>query len=475
VVVIGAGLAGSEAAWQAAQRGLRVRLYEMRPAQNTPAHHTSQCAELVCSNSLGSNAPDRALGLLKNELRRLGSLNIACADATALPAGDALAVDRDRFSQLVTAQLASHLNIEIVREEIGDVPTGQPTIIATGPLTSPVLAEAIRRLAGQSYLYFFDAMAPIVAADSIDLAVAFRANRYSRSRQRSDELAQPEEPGDYLNCPLDRDQYFAFVEAVKAAEKIELHRFEQDDATRRYFEGCLPIEVLAERDPQALAYGPMRPVGLTDPRMMDRRPFAVVQLRQDNIANTLYNMVGFQTNIKWGDQERVLRMIPGLASAEFVRFGQMHRNVFINSPRLLWPTLQWRDRANLFCAGQITGTEGYVGSTAGGWLAGVNAARCVAGESPIELPRTTMLGALMYYITHAEPDAFQPMKATFGLLPELDSPIRDKRARAAAYAARSQEALEHTIMAYLPVYAVSFARPLRHHSQDVSQSHHAIQ
>jgi len=432
VIVIGAGLGGSEAAWQAAEAGARVTLYEMRPGQQTPAHRTGLFAELVCSNSLGSDLPDRALGLLKNELRSLGSLIIRCADAHAVPAGGALAVDREAFSRAVTEALTAHPRITVVRQEVVQIPQGVPTVVATGPLTSAPLAEAIRRLAGQDYLYFFDAMAPIVTIESINFQKVFRQSRYEKGTPAS----SFQEKGDYINCPLTRDEYFAFVEAVKAAEKIALRDFEQDDAMQRYFEGCLPIEVLAARDPMALAFGPMRPVGLRDPRT-GRRPFAVVQLRQDNAAGTLYNLVGFQTNIKWGDQEQVLRMIPGLEEAEFVRFGQMHRNTFINSPRLLRPTLQWHDRLDLFFAGQITGTEGYGGSTAGGLLAGLNAARVARGLPPLHLPPTTMMGALFHYITHADPDAFQPMKANFGLLPPLDPPVRDKRQRNAAYAARA--------------------------------------
>jgi methylenetetrahydrofolate--tRNA-(uracil-5-)-methyltransferase len=445
VVVIGAGLAGSEAAWQAAERGMRVLLYEMRPERSTPAHQSDRFAELVCSNSFGSSKPDRALGLLKAELRRLDSLIIACADATSLPAGDALAVDRGAFSELVTARVGSHPNIDIRRAEVTEIPGDRPTVVATGPLTSPALAEAIRNLAGQECLYFFDAMAPIVVADSIDMGIAFRASRYSRARSRQDAGSASPDQGDYINCPMDRDEYFAFVEAINAAEKIRLREFERDDASRRYFEGCLPIEVLADRDPMALAFGPMRPVGLSDPRT-ERRPFAVVQLRQDNVANTLYNLVGFQTNIKWGDQERILKMIPGLAQAEFVRFGQMHRNIFINSPRLLRPSLQWHDRDDLFFAGQLTGTEGYVGSTAGGWLAGVNVAKAAAGEPRLELPGATMMGALFHYITHAEPGEFQPMKANFGLLPELETPVRNKDLRHAGLVARSTAALDQVIL-----------------------------
>lgn len=432
VVVVGAGLAGSEAAWQAAQAGAQVTLYEMRPQQLTPAHRTGLFAELVCSNSLGSDLPDRALGLLKNELRALGSLIIRCADAHAVPAGGALAVDREGFSRAVTEAIMGHPRITVVRQEVREIPQGVPTVIATGPLTSAPLADAIRRLAGQDYLYFFDAMAPIVTVDSINFQKVFRQSRYEK---RTSASSYPEK-GDYINCPLTKEQYFAFVEAVNAAEKIALHDFEQEDAARRYFEGCLPIEVLAARDPMALAFGPMRPVGLRDPRT-GRRPFAVVQLRQDNAAGTLYNLVGFQTNIKWGDQERVLRMIPGLEEAEFVRFGQMHRNTFINSPRLLRPTLQWHERPDLFCAGQITGTEGYVGSTAGGLLAGLNAARVAQGLPLVRWPPTTMMGALFHYITHADPETFQPMKANFGLLPPLEPPVHDKRQRNIAYVARA--------------------------------------
>jgi methylenetetrahydrofolate--tRNA-(uracil-5-)-methyltransferase len=463
VVVIGAGLAGSEAAWQAAQRGAHVTLYEMRPARMTPAHESDRMAELVCSNSLGSNLPDRALGLLKNELRRLGSLIIACADRTAVPAGAALAVGREAFSQAVTEAIEAHPNITVRREEVTAISLGvSPIIIATGPLSSPALAEAIRGLVGQDSLYFFDAMAPIVTAESVDLTIAWRGNRWQDrglgtgdrgqgGNQASEEsnadsrLLTPDSCGDYINCPLSRDEYFAFVEAVSAAEKTSLHEFEADEAARRYFEACLPIEVLAGRDPQALAFGPMTPIGLRDPRT-GRRPFAVVQLRQDNVAGTLYNLVGFQTNIKWSDQERVLRMIPGLARAEFVRFGQMHRNTFIDSPRLLRPTLQWHDRDALFFAGQITGTEGYVGSTAGGLLAGLNAVRVAFGQPPVSMPSTTMMGALFHYITHAEPKDFQPMKANFGLMPELDAPPHDKRKRHAAYAERALADLEAMLL-----------------------------
>jgi methylenetetrahydrofolate--tRNA-(uracil-5-)-methyltransferase len=456
--VIGGGLAGSEAAWQAAEQGLRVTLYEMRPVRSTPAHVTDGMAELVCSNSMGSNAPDRALGILKNELRRLRSLIIACADANALPAGDALAVGRDAFSRAVTEAVTAHPNVTVRREEISAIPNGVPVVVASGPLTSPALSAAIRDLAGQNYLYFFDAMAPIVAAESINLEVAFRANRWQRPNPAAVRDGEPyggpieadapaEAQGDYINCPMSREQYYAFVTAVNEAEKIKLHEFEQDDEARRYFEGCLPIEVLAGREPDALAYGPMRPVGLRDPRT-GRRPWAVVQLRQDDVAGTLYNIVGFQTNIKWGDQERVLRMIPGLEEAEFVRFGQMHRNTFINSPALLRPTLQWHNRDDLFFAGQITGTEGYVGSATGGLLAGLNAARLVKGLAPVSLPSTTMMGALFHYITHTASADFQPMKANIGLLPPLENPPRGKRERAMAYAERAQADFEGALSSW---------------------------
>ncbi|RIK41194.1 MAG: methylenetetrahydrofolate--tRNA-(uracil(54)-C(5))-methyltransferase (FADH(2)-oxidizing) TrmFO [Chloroflexi bacterium] len=455
ITIIGGGLAGSEAAWQLAGRGFDVRLFEMRPHRPTEAHVTDRLAELVCSNSMGSTLSDRALGILKNELLRMGSLIIRTAFRHALPAGSALAVSREEFAEEVTATIADHPRIEVVRSEITEIPSG-PTIIATGPLTSPLLTEQIQALTGQKHLYFYDAMAPIVTADSIDMSVAFRQSRYDRSlpnptsagaaeggaaaqKPESGAAAQTEDQGDYINCPFDKTQYEAFVAAVLAAPKIELREFEKE--MERYFEGCMPIEVLASRGVQALAFGPMRPVGLTDPHT-GRRPYAVVQLRQDNVAGTLYNLVGFQTNLKWGAQENVLRMIPGLEHAEFVRLGQMHRNTFINSPTLLQPTLQFRQRADLFFAGQITGTEGYVGSTMGGLIAGVNMARLLRGQALLSLPPTTMIGALLHYITQAEPRHFQPMKANMGLLPELAEPIRDKARKNAALAARAQTDLE---------------------------------
>ncbi|HRQ38566.1 MAG TPA: methylenetetrahydrofolate--tRNA-(uracil(54)-C(5))-methyltransferase (FADH(2)-oxidizing) TrmFO [Chloroflexota bacterium] len=404
LIIIGGGLAGTEAAWQAAELGIPVRLYEMRPRQNTPAHTTHFLAELVCSNSLGSALPDKAPGLLKAELRGLGSLILACAQETAVPAGSSLAVDRDLFAQRVTEKIESHPLIELVREEVTAVPP-TPTVIASGPLTSPALASSINELTGQQYLYFYDALSPIVQADSIDMTIAFRDSRYDRGEQ---------EEGDYINCPLTKEEYHRFQEALLTAETITLKQFEQEDP--HFFEGCMPIEQMARRGDKALAFGPMRPVGLVDPRT-GKRPYAVVQLRQDNLIGSLYNMVGFQTNLRWGEQKRVLRLIPGLENAEFMRYGMMHRNTYINAPQLLHPSLQYRGRADLFFAGQITGVEGYMGNAATGWLAGVNAARLLKGQLPVILPPTTMLGALCHYVTHAEARHFQPMKANFGLLP----------------------------------------------------------
>ena len=439
LIVIGGGLAGSEAAWQAAKRGIHVRLFEMRPVKTTGAHATDRLAELICSNSLGSRLPDRASGLLKEELRRMGSLLLACAEETAVPAGGALAVDRQAFSARVTEKLLAHPNITVIREEVLSIPN-QPVVIASGPLTSPALSRAIAALSGEEYLYFYDAISPIVAYDSIDLQIAFRAARYGRGQT---------EDGDYINCPLTREEYERFTHELRNAQRIQLRDFEQDilegvrAGTDRYFEGCLPIEVIAARGPQSPAFGPLRPVGLNDPRT-GRRPYAVVQLRQDNLAGTLYNMVGFQTNLTYPEQKRIFRMIPGLEKAEFVRFGQMHRNTFIASPKLLLPTLQFRYREDIFFAGQITGVEGYIGNIATGLLAGVNAANLLKGLPLIKLPTETMLGALCHYVTHANLSDFQPMKANFGILPQIDENEHrmNKRERAAAYSARSLTVLE---------------------------------
>jgi len=446
LVVIGGGLAGSEAAWQAAQRGIQVMLYEMRPDRLTPAHRTGDLAELVCSNSLGSNLVDRAPGLLKEELRRLGSLIMACADATAVPAGGALAVDRQEFARLVTRHIADHPRIHLRREEVKSISRSTPTVIATGPLTSDTLAAEMAALTSQEYLYFYDAMAPIVSYESIDFSLAFRASRYGRDSEHGAGARAPTEgvgklptgfsssEGDYINCPMSREEYGRFVAELLAAETIPLRQFEQEDA--KFFEACLPVEVIALRGREALAYGPLKPVGLVDPRS-GKRPYAVVQLRQDNLAGTLYNMVGFQTNLRWREQERVFRLIPGLERAEFVRFGQMHRNTFINSPALLRPTMQFKGRDDLFFGGQITGTEGYVGSTASGLVAGLNAARQMTDKPLIVFPSTTMLGALCRYVTSTEPGGFQPMKPNFGLMPVLERPVRRKRDRHRAYTQRA--------------------------------------
>ncbi|MDX1437654.1 MAG: methylenetetrahydrofolate--tRNA-(uracil(54)-C(5))-methyltransferase (FADH(2)-oxidizing) TrmFO [Anaerolineales bacterium] len=433
IKVVGGGLAGAEAAWQIAERGCRVALYEMRPVETTGAHTGDRLAELVCSNSLGSNMVDRASGLLKEELRRLDSLLIRCADQTSVPAGSALAVDREGFADLVTSRILAHPNIRLIREEVKEIPEGL-TIIATGPLTSAALSESIGTAMGEEYLFFYDAISPIVSADSINFDIAYRASRYERGETES---------GDYINCPFTPEEYEAFTEALVSAERIQLKEFEKEleagvrAGMHKFFEGCLPVEVLAQRDPRALAFGPMRPVGLDDPKT-GRRPHAVVQLRQDNLSGSLFNLVGFQTNLKFSEQKRVFRMIPGLESAEFSRYGQMHRNTFIHSPALLEPTMQMKGRQELFFAGQITGVEGYVGNIASGWLSGVNAVRIHRSLPPLTMPETTMIGALCHYVSHAHSEDFQPMKANFGILPPLtDSIKRNRRQRAAAYSERA--------------------------------------
>ncbi len=424
LMVIGGGLAGSEAAWQAAESGLKVALYEMRPLKTTGAHLTDRLGELVCSNSLGSNLVDRASGMLKEELRLLGSLLLRCAEACALPAGGALAVDRQAFAEAVTQHIQNHPNITLIRSEMTRIPT-EPTIIASGPLTSPDLATAIQDFSGQDRLFFYDAIAPIVQVESINMDIAFRASRFGLGEQ---------EEGDYINCPLDTNQYLAFVDALKNAERIELREFELEitqgvkAGIHRFFEGCLPVEVIAERSEKALEFGPMRPIGLRNPHT-GHRAHAVVQLRQDNLAGSLYNMVGFQTNLTYPDQKRVFHMIPGLENAAFAHFGQMHRNTFIASPLLLWPTLQSRARADLFFAGQITGVEGYMGNIATGLLAGMNMARLLRGQQLITLPQMTMLGALCTYITSADLKDFQPMKSNYGILPALPKRPQGRKER----------------------------------------------
>jgi methylenetetrahydrofolate--tRNA-(uracil-5-)-methyltransferase len=401
VNVIGAGLAGSEAAWQIARRGVRVRLHEMRPVRMTEAHQTGMFGELVCSNSLRNDSMETAVGVLKEEMRRLGSLTIATADRVRVPAGSALAVDREEFARILTETLAAHPLVEVVRTEATEIAPG-PTIVATGPLTSPAFGEALNRIVGERNLYFYDAIAPIVTAASIDMDVAFMASRWGKGGE------------DYINCPLDKVQYTAFVAAVIAAEKVAAHSFEK----QIYFEGCMPIEEIARRGPMTLAFGPMRPVGLAHPRTGER-PFAVVQLRQDDGAGRLFNMVGFQTKMTYPEQRRVLRMIPGLERAEFVRLGSLHRNTFIDSPRLLRPTLQFRGRDDLFLAGQMIGVEGYVESAAAGLLAAINAAQMVTGRELLVPPPETALGSLVAYITDASRRDFQPINANYGLMPDL--------------------------------------------------------
>ncbi|KZR92131.1 Methylenetetrahydrofolate--tRNA-(uracil-5-)-methyltransferase TrmFO [Synechococcus sp. MIT S9509] len=433
VVVIGAGLAGTEAAWQVAQAGVPVHLVEMRPLRRSPAHHSSEFAELVCSNSFGALSSDRAAGLLQEELRRLGSLVIRTADAHAVPAGGALAVDRGRYSAALTEILQQHPLITIERREQMDLPDAdQITVLATGPLTSDALAHELRAFTGRDDCHFFDAASPIVDGETIDMKKAFRASRYDKG------------DADYINCPMDQPRYQDFRAALLSAEQAELKDFEKNSAT--FFEGCLPIEELARRGEDTMRYGPLKPIGLWDPRWGDvndrdvrraRRAHAVVQLRQEDRDGRLWNLVGFQTNLKWGEQKRVLRMIPGLEQAEFVRFGVMHRNTFLEAPELLHPTLQFRTRERLLAAGQITGTEGYAAAVAGGWLAGTNAARLALRQATFDLPPTCMIGALTHFISEAPSGKFQPMPPNFGLLPALPERIKDKRRRYGAYRDRA--------------------------------------
>jgi methylenetetrahydrofolate--tRNA-(uracil-5-)-methyltransferase len=444
LTVIGGGLAGCEAAWQAAEKGLRDDLFEMRPLKMTGAHTGAGLAELVCSNSLGSNLPDRASGMLKNELRLLNSMLLRMAEQSALPAGGALAVDREIFSQTVTTAISNHPNIHLIRSELTDLPSG-PVIVASGPLTSPSLVNSIQAFTGQERLFFFDAIAPVVTAESIDMEIAFRASRYGQGDL---------DEGDYLNCPLDKDQYTAFVQALRTAERIELREFETEipkgvsAGLDHFFEGCLPVEILAERSEDALAFGPMRPIGIKVPKTR-RWAHALVQLRQDNLAASLYNMVGFQTNLTYSEQRRVLRMIPGLEHAEFARFGQMHRNTFIASPILLHPSLQSRQSHNLFFAGQITGVEGYMGNIATGLLAGLNAARLIQGQELLIMPKATMLGALCHYITHASMQDFQPTKSMFGILPPLENAPRSRKERSGLHVERGFQAMNTWMSEYL--------------------------
>lgn len=423
VNVIGAGLAGSEAAWQLAEAGVPVNLYEMRPVKSTAAHHTADFAELVCSNSLRGNGLTNAVGVLKEEMRRLNSLVISSADETAVPAGGALAVDRNDFSGLITQKLKTHPLVTVISEEITKIPKGI-TIIATGPLTSEALAEEIAEYNGSHGFYFYDAAAPIIDSSTID-----RDKVYLKSRYDKGEAA-------YLNCPMTEEEFMRFYEALITAEVAPQKEFEKE----KFFEGCMPIEVMAKRGIKTMLFGPMKPVGLEDPKT-GKRPYAVIQLRQDNTAASMYNIVGFQTHLKWGEQKRVFQMIPGLENAEFLRYGVMHRNSFMNSPELLRPTYQSKKRDDLFFAGQMTGVEGYVESAGSGLVAGINAARLAKGEELIEFPRETAIGSMAYYITHAEGKHFQPMNANFGLFPSLPERVRDKKLRYETLAERALSAL----------------------------------
>jgi methylenetetrahydrofolate--tRNA-(uracil-5-)-methyltransferase len=445
VRVVGGGLAGSEAAWQIAGRGVRVELSEMRPVRPTAVHRTDRLAELVCSNSFRGDKLDNAVGLLKEEMRRLGSVVMRAADATRVPAGAALAVDRDLFSAAVTEAVRTHPLITISREEVSSIPSGDtPAILATGPLTSDALSAEIARFVGRDHLYFYDAISPIVLAESIDRTRVFRGSRWGRSLRGPAATEEPDGPscatddgeGDYLNCPMTREEYDRFYDALAGAESATVHDFDRE----RFFEGCLPIEVMAHRGRDTLRFGPMKPVGLSDPRSKIQ-PYAVVQLRQDTIAGDHYSLVGFQTQLKWGEQARVLRLIPGLEQAEFVRFGMVHRNTYVNGPAVLRATWQTQRDDRLFFAGQMSGVEGYVESAASGLIAGVNAARLATGRPPVAPPRATAIGALGYYVSHADPRHYQPSNIAFGLVEPLDRPPRHKAARKLAVSERALRAL----------------------------------
>ena len=422
--VIGAGLAGSEAAWQIAKRGLKVRLYEMRPEKKTPAHHTQNFAELVCTNSLRANQLTNGAGLLKEEMRRLDSIIMEAADAHNVPAGGALAVDRETFSSAITEKLTNHPNVEVIREELTAIPEGL-TVIATGPLTSDPLAQAIKRLTDDEGLYFYDAAAPIVEKSSLDMDKIYLKSRYDKGEAA------------YLNCPMTEEEFYNFYHELINAEMAELHDFED----QKFFEGCMPIEQMASRGEKTMLFGPLKPVGLEDPKT-GKEPFAVVQLRQHNAAGNLYNLVGFQTHLKWGEQKRVFSMIPGLENAQFVRYGVMHRNTYLRSPEFLNATYQTKKRSDLLFAGQMTGVEGYVESAASGLYAGINAALIAQGKEPVIFPEETMMGAMAHYITHASPKHFQPINANFGIIPRLEKRIREKRERNLALSQRALTVLE---------------------------------
>lgn len=411
VNVIGAGLAGSEAAWQIANRGVKVRLYEMRPVKQTPAHHTENFAELVCTNSLRANQLTNGVGLLKEEMRQLNSVVMQAADKHNVPAGGALAVDRNSFSKAITAAVKNHPNVEVITEEVTSIPSGL-TVVATGPLTSDLLAKEIVKFTGDDGLYFYDAAAPIVAKDSLDMDKVYLKSRYDKGEAA------------YLNCPMTEEEFTAFHKELVNAEMAELHDFEDE----KFFEGCMPIEEMASRGAKTMLFGPLKPVGLEDPKT-GKEPFAVVQLRQDNAVGDLYNIVGFQTHLKWGEQKRVFSMIPGLENARFVRYGVMHRNTYLRSPEMMTATYQTKARPDLFFAGQMTGVEGYVESAASGLYAGINAAKLALGQEPVVFPPETMMGAMAHYITHASKNNFQPINANFGIVPRLKQKIRDKRER----------------------------------------------
>ncbi|MDN4523433.1 FADH(2)-oxidizing methylenetetrahydrofolate--tRNA-(uracil(54)-C(5))-methyltransferase TrmFO [Fictibacillus fluitans] len=427
VNVIGAGLAGSEAAWQIAKRGIKVHLYEMRPKKQTPAHHTDKFAELVCSNSLRSNTLTNAVGVLKEEMRKLDSVIIASADDCSVPAGGALAVDRHEFAALVTERVKNHPNVTVFEEEVTSIPEG-PTVIATGPLTSKELSDSLKALTSEDYLYFYDAAAPIIDVESIDMDKVYLKSRYDKGEAA------------YLNCPMTEEEFDRFYEALIHAETVPLKEFEKEI----FFEGCMPIEVMGSRGKKTMLFGPLKPVGLEDPKT-GKQPYAVVQLRQDNSAGTLYNIVGFQTHLKWGPQKEVIQLIPGLENAEIVRYGVMHRNTFINSPNLLKKTYQFKEREDLFFAGQMTGVEGYVESAASGLIAGINASRLMESKELLEFPQETAIGSMAHYITTANSKNFQPMNANFGLLPALETRIRNKKERYEALAGRALETIQNFI------------------------------
>ena len=427
VIIVGAGMAGSEAAWQVANRGIKVDLYEMRPEKSTPAHKTDKFAELVCSNSLRGAGLENAVGLLKEEMRRLNSLIMESADINRVPAGGALAVDREGFSQYITDKIRNHENITVINKELSEIPQEENavTIIASGPLTSEPLAKSIGDLTGQEYFYFYDAAAPLIAKDSIDMTKAYRASRYGKGT------------ADYINCPMDKEEYEHFWQELTNAQLAPIKEFEK----AKFFEGCMPVEEMARRGVDTLLYGPLKPVGLEHPKT-GKRHHAVVQLRQDNAADSLYNIVGFQTHLKWPEQKRVFGLIPGLENAEFVRYGVMHRNTFINSPELLKATLQYKDNDNLLFAGQMTGVEGYIESAASGLVAGTNASYLAKGENPVVFPIETAHGAMCNYITTAVAKHFQPMNANFGLMPSLGEKIRDKKLKKQKIAQRALDFLD---------------------------------